>query len=170
MVLPDQLAQILRVKPRRQRRRADEIAKHHRQLPALGLGWCRGITVCDGHGSSGCLSAEPGDGVEQSPAVADQADAEILQVLGRQARQYPLVDLVRVERRLVLLEPEIPQPFCDIHRPLFHPKDYRLPPAGAHARSAWRPGSAAGQQARPHQERRRLSGAAGWVSPLKMVP
>src|SRR5713226_6951085 len=49
--------------------------------------------------------------------MPDQADAEILQILGRQARQYPRVDLVRAERRLVLLEPKTAQPFRDIHRP-----------------------------------------------------
>src|SRR6266446_8008075 len=48
--------------------------------------------------------------------MPDQTDAEVLQILGRQARQYPCVDLVRAERRLVLLEPEAPQPFPDIHR------------------------------------------------------
>ena len=37
----DQLAQILRVKTRRQRRRADEVAEHHRQLPAFGVDWRR---------------------------------------------------------------------------------------------------------------------------------
>ena len=37
----DQLAQILRVEPGRQRGRADQIAEHHRQLPALGIGRCR---------------------------------------------------------------------------------------------------------------------------------
>src|SRR6266852_341904 len=62
-------------------------------------------------------AAEGGDGVEQPPAMANQADAEILQILGRQARQYPRVDLVRAERRLVLTEPKTAQPFRDIHRP-----------------------------------------------------
>jgi hypothetical protein len=33
----DDRAQILRVEPGRQRRRADEIAEHHRELPPLGL-------------------------------------------------------------------------------------------------------------------------------------
>jgi hypothetical protein len=35
--------------------------------------------------------------------MPDQGDAEILQILSRQARQYPIVNLVRAERRLVLL-------------------------------------------------------------------
>ena len=38
----DQLAQILRVKTRRERGRADEIAEHHRQLAALGVNCRRG--------------------------------------------------------------------------------------------------------------------------------
>ena len=37
----DQLAQILRVNARRERGRADEVAEHHRQLPAFGVDWRR---------------------------------------------------------------------------------------------------------------------------------
>ena len=48
--------------------------------------------------------------------MPNQGDAEILQILGRQGRQHPRVDLVRAERRLVLLQPELPQPLRDIHR------------------------------------------------------
>ena len=39
VVFPDQPAQILGVIPRRERGRADEIAEHHRQLPALRIDW-----------------------------------------------------------------------------------------------------------------------------------
>ena len=39
----DQLPQILRIKPRCERRRADEIGKHHRQLAAFGVGGSRCI-------------------------------------------------------------------------------------------------------------------------------
>jgi hypothetical protein len=52
----------------------------------------------------------------QPPAMPDQGDAEILQVLGRQVRQDPCVDRVRAEGRLVFFEPEIPQPVGDIYR------------------------------------------------------
>ena len=41
VVVADQLAQILRVKTRRERGRADEVAEHHRQLPAFGVDWRR---------------------------------------------------------------------------------------------------------------------------------
>ena len=37
MVIPDQLAQILRVVTGRERGRADQIAEHHGQLPAFGV-------------------------------------------------------------------------------------------------------------------------------------
>jgi hypothetical protein len=39
MVVPDEVPQILRVKTRRERRRADQVAEHHRQLPPFSLGW-----------------------------------------------------------------------------------------------------------------------------------
>src|ERR1700730_15114129 len=81
---------------------------------------------------------ECSDGVKQASTRPDQTDAKILQVLGGQARQYPCVDLVCAERRLVLLEAEPPQPIRDIHGPLFRREAYRLQPAGAHARYARR--------------------------------
>src|SRR6266436_616246 len=59
-------------------------------------------------------SGDAGDSVP-SPAMSDQTDAEILQILGRQARQDPCVDLVRTEGRLVLVEPEAAQPSPNIH-------------------------------------------------------
>ena len=41
MIRGDDLPQIFRVESRRERRRADEIAEHHRQLPAFGVDWRR---------------------------------------------------------------------------------------------------------------------------------
>jgi len=49
------------------------------------------------------------------PAMPDQSDAEIRQILGRHARQHPFVDLVLTERRLVLLELQLPQPRRYVH-------------------------------------------------------
>ena len=37
LVRPDHLAHVLWIKPRRERRRADQIAKHHRKLTTLGV-------------------------------------------------------------------------------------------------------------------------------------
>ena len=41
--------------------------------------------------------------------MPDQGDAEILWILGGQARQHGCFDFVPAERRLVLLNPELPQ-------------------------------------------------------------
>lgn len=61
------------------------------------------------------LGTERGNGVEQSPAMADQGDVEILQVRGCQARQNQAVDRVFAKGRFVLVEPETPQPIFNIH-------------------------------------------------------
>jgi hypothetical protein len=47
--------------------------------------------------------------------MPDQGDAEILQILGRQARQDPLVDLVLAERRHIALKAQILQPRRYVH-------------------------------------------------------
>jgi hypothetical protein len=47
--------------------------------------------------------------------MADERDAEFLEVLGGQARQNRGIDGVLVERRLVLLEVEASRPSRDIH-------------------------------------------------------
>src|SRR5215472_5282641 len=118
----DDLAVILGIEARGERGRADEIVEHHRQLAAFRLCPHPSLPRSRGRVREGALrgrrhlGAERRDDVEQPPTMADQVDAEILQVLGCQARQYPCVDLVRAECRLVLLEPELPQPARNIHR------------------------------------------------------
>jgi hypothetical protein len=47
--------------------------------------------------------------------MPDQGDAEMLQVIGRQAQQQRCVDLVFAEHRLVLFEPQPAQPRRDFH-------------------------------------------------------
>ena len=76
----DDPAQILRIKPRGQRRRADQIAEHHSQLAPLGFG---NRNRCWG-GDWWCVSRdERGDGIEQPTAMADRRYAKLAQVLGR---------------------------------------------------------------------------------------
>ncbi len=81
----DLLAQFLGVEPRRQRRRADEIAEHHRQLPPLGgvlrlrAGRCGGRRRCLGGGQTG-------DGFEETLAVPER-HTKLLEVDLRQLRQ-----------------------------------------------------------------------------------
>jgi hypothetical protein len=54
--------------------------------------------------------------------MSDDADAQIFQVLGRQARQDRVVDCVVPESILVLCEAEAPQPTPNVH-------DDALPPS-----------------------------------------
>jgi hypothetical protein len=48
--------------------------------------------------------------------MADDSDAEVLEVIDRQPWQHRAVDLIVPERRLVLPKAEAPQPDPNIHR------------------------------------------------------
>ena len=60
------------------------------------------------------VSAQGGDGVKQLTPVADDTDAQILQVLRRQVRQDRLIDLVLAESGLVPFEAKAPQLTVDV--------------------------------------------------------
>jgi hypothetical protein len=47
--------------------------------------------------------------------MAYRADPEISKIFGRQAPEHIAVNVVLAKRRLVLFEPEFPQPACDVH-------------------------------------------------------
>jgi hypothetical protein len=47
--------------------------------------------------------------------MPDEADAEVLEVLGRQLRQYRRIDRVVEKSLFVLLHAEAAEPGCDIH-------------------------------------------------------
>ena len=119
----DQVAQILRVELRRKRGRADEIAEHHRQLSAFGIGGRRHKVGCDSRDGSGRAGAQRSNSIEQLSAMPDRGDAEILQIFGRQARQNSGIDRVIAECGGVLFEPQLAQPIGDLdrHRPCSHP-------------------------------------------------
>ena len=68
----------------------------------------------------GFVAKYMGDGVEQPTSVSDKVHTEVLQVLGRQARQYSFVDRVVAKRRCVLLHAEAVEPGCDVHTLLPH--------------------------------------------------
>jgi hypothetical protein len=55
--------------------------------------------------------------VEQLAAMAHNADAQVLQVLCRQVAKNCVVDLVLVERRLILTKAKIPEPRTVIRSP-----------------------------------------------------
>ncbi len=115
-------AQILRVEPRRQRRRADQIAEHHGQLPPLGLGGGR----CGGYGRGGQLIgsgrrqsafAQRGDRLEQLQARTER-QAERRQMGLGQLRQHLGIDLILAECRLVTLQPQAAKPRRNLHATL----------------------------------------------------
>ena len=120
---PDEIAPILRVEPRRKARRANEIAEHHGDRAALGgVGTCADRDMALRRDRIHAFGTGGGRGVEllnrrnDFAPMADDSDAEILEVLDRQLRQHRAVDFVVAERRLVLPKAEAPQPNPDIHR------------------------------------------------------
>ena len=58
--------------------------------------------------------------------MPDQGDAEILPILGRQARQYPCVDLVVAEGRHIALKAQTLQPRLDVHAAILGPEERHL--------------------------------------------
>src|SRR5262249_25707201 len=110
----DNLAQILGIKTSGEFGRADKITEHYCDLSAFGIG-CGGYSASHRLGDDGSRGTECSDRVEQPPTVADRHHADLPEILGRQAGQYPFVDLVYAERRLVLLEPESMEPCRNVH-------------------------------------------------------
>ncbi len=121
----DDRAQILRIEPRRQRRRADQIAEHHRQLPPLGLGWCRRIAGCRRHGG-GYRGAERGNGIEELAPVADRCNADVPEVVRSELPQYLPIDLVIAERLLVTLKTKTTQPRRYVHAVILGSEERQL--------------------------------------------
>ena len=131
MIGPDNLAQVLGVVARRQRRRAHQIAEHHRQLPPLGLAGGPSVSgmwgVREGAGATGRSgwnwirgrvgSAELGNGFEQHAPVAYRRHADVLQIVGRQLGQHCPIDFVVAEGRLVSLEAQSAQPCRNVQQP-----------------------------------------------------
>jgi hypothetical protein len=107
-----------------------KVAEHHREVAALARGrgsgrhsrWrlgglSRSRRMRESFGRRLFLvlvTAQRGDGFEQRAAVPDKVDAQILQVLRRQAWQDLLVDRIVAECSIVLSEAEAPQPSLDI--------------------------------------------------------
>src|SRR5262249_4801312 len=116
----DNLAHVLGIEPRGERRRVDEVAEQNRELPAFGTTSTAlvplGCTVpIDLLGRRHRFAPQRRNRVKQSPAVTNHADTEVFQVLGSQLRQYLAIDSVLAERRLILFEAQLSQPACDVH-------------------------------------------------------
>ena len=84
VIRADDLAQILGIEPRRECRRADQIAEHHRQLAAFGIGGRRHIARCRRHRRSGmgCTLGQYGDSIQQATAMPDRRNPEFAQIVG----------------------------------------------------------------------------------------
>ena len=113
------LAQVLRVHAGGERRRADQVREHHRDLATFGgvLGLrlrCRGRFGCC-RGSAGKLT----DGREQFSPMPER-DAEILQILIGQMWEYRDINLVLGKALGVLGQAERGQPLRD--------RGHHLPP------------------------------------------
>jgi hypothetical protein len=107
----DDFAQILELEPRRQRGRADEVAEHHGQLPAFGIGSCRWR-----HRGGRRLATRHGNRCEQFPAMTNRDNANLPEILRRQLGEHLTIDFVVAERRLVLLETQAAQPCCNVRQ------------------------------------------------------
>ena len=97
-------------------RPAHQVAEQYCQVAPLARPW---RAVKFGHRLRRrlgfCTIAQHRDGVEQLAAMPDDRDAQIVDVLRRQARQDRFVDRVVAERSLVLVEAEASQPTPDVH-------------------------------------------------------
>ncbi len=84
---------------------AGEIGEQDGHLPPLALrlrqGRCRLRLAA---GVTGVGAAQVGNGAQELAAVADRADADVLEVIGRQFGQDICIDGVVPERLLVLLQ------------------------------------------------------------------
>ena len=112
-VFVDNLAQILGVEPRGERGRANEIAEHYRERPALGS-WCsRGLLRCGIN-----MAAQRGDRFEKLAAVASKHDTEVLEILCCELGQRVPIYFVVAESGLVSFKTQAPQPRGYVHQAL----------------------------------------------------
>ena len=137
VICSDDLAQILGIEPRRERRRADQIAEHHRQLPAFGFRphpcLRRDPRVEPGEGREGEEAAvggrdwqgrglrhigraNGGNRGKELAAVADRTHPDADQVLRRQLRQNLGIDIVVAEGGLVSPQSQAAQPRRYVHQ------------------------------------------------------
>ena len=107
LVSPHDLAQILWVQSPGELGGADKIAEQDCQLPALGLCAC-------GRRCTASLGAECSDGLQELLAWAERQSKLFEVSLAELGEHFP-VNLVVTERRLIAVEPEVPQPGHDVH-------------------------------------------------------
>src|SRR6516162_1206063 len=110
-VLVDNLAQILGVEPHGERGRANEIAEHYCEGPALGS-WCsRSSLRCDIN-----VAAQRGDRFEKLAAVASKHDTEVLEILCCELGQRVPIYIIVAESGLISFKTQAPQPRGYVHQ------------------------------------------------------
>jgi hypothetical protein len=122
----DHRAQILRIEPRRQRRRADQIAEHHRQLPPPGFGSGgrhRRLGRLFGSRRRQSTFTQRCDRFQKLLARPERQPEGYEIGLG-QLRQEISVDLILAEHPLVPRQPQVPQPRRNIHAALLQPEPF----------------------------------------------
>jgi hypothetical protein len=109
MVGTDDGAHVFRFKLRRHRGRADEIAEHDRDLPALG-------GIAHRLRRRRCWQLIQGRDCLEKPLAMSERNPELFEIGFRQISQNIGLDCVISERRLVLAKSKASQPIGDIHR------------------------------------------------------
>ena len=109
------LAQVLRVHAGGERRRADEVREHHRDLAALGGVLGLRLHCGDGYrGGSFGHRNEGRDRLQQLLAMAERRDADILEIVVGQPPQQLDVDVVGAEHLGILGEADPAEPTVDV--------------------------------------------------------
>ena len=108
MIDSQQFLHVLRVEAGGERRRADEVTEHDSEVSSLGL--IGSFLTC----RLRRRGRQFANRVKNLPPVADRRNADLLQVVGRQAGQDVEVDPVVAKRLLVGLQAEVAQPLPDV--------------------------------------------------------
>ena len=143
----DDVAQLLRIEPRRQCSGTDEVGEHDRELAAFGSrSFGAGAVGLDRMfgGLTPGFSSQRGDRIEENAAMADRRHAEVSEVLGGQLGQACLIDRVFPECLPVAFQAEVAQPGRDIHGVHTHTW-----PHSSQVIAATAPTCTGGQAARP---------------------
>ena len=112
-VAADEIPPILGVEFRGDAGRADEIAEHHGEVAALGGFYGRRGRLRVGR-DEGRRRGRVRDGFQEPSSMPEQ-NAELFEIGVAEVGQDIGIDAVVAERRLVLPEPEAPQPLSDVH-------------------------------------------------------
>lgn len=104
---PDHFPHILGIETRRERSRADQIAKHDGEVTALGV--VRRSRRCDQRGW-----IEVGNGTQHFTAMAEQ-DSELVEVLAHQFGKDAHVDPILGKTLCVLPKPQLFEPLRNLH-------------------------------------------------------